>query len=123
MRNQKSETVTGKLTLSGLPAGWELDVDPTMSFELPPDSWTTYVWYITAPVSAIDSLRAVPLELNVAYTDGASEQHRVTCVQSPTTLNTRGQLSELNDAVYIQKDLDELNKWLTTMAKRWNIGE
>jgi hypothetical protein len=123
MRNQKSETVTGKLELTGLPEGWELDVDPEIAIELPPDSWTTYVWYITAPTGVIDSLRAVPLALNVNYSDGASEQHRITCVQSPTTLNTRGQLSELNDAVFIQKDIEELNKWLATMAKRWNISE
>ena len=121
MRNQKDTTVTGTLTLTDIPAGWTLDPNASISFELPPDSWTTYVWYVTAHAEAIDELKALPLKLRVEFADGEKRTHRVTCVQTPELLQTRGQLSELNDAVYLQQDLDLLNQWLRTMAKRWGI--
>ena len=123
MRNQKSTVVKGKLTLMDLPVGWTMDPNRSISFELPPDSWTTYVWYVTAYAEAIDELKAMPLKLNVNFGDGEQRTHRVTCIQTPKLLQTRGQRSELHDAVYLQQDLEVLNKWLQTMAERWGIDD
>lgn len=119
MRNQGDETVEGKLTLSDLPDGWVLEPNDSINMVLPPDSWTTYVWYVTAPKDSIDSLKAFDLKLQVDLEGEDRRFHRVPCVQSPYELNTRGQLSELNDAVYMLTDLKQLNKWLATMEERW----
>ncbi|MCB1121617.1 MAG: DUF3604 domain-containing protein, partial [Verrucomicrobiae bacterium] len=119
MRNQGDSLKTGRLTLSDIPAGWIQEPNAPIDIELPPDSWTTYVWYVTAPKSAIDSLKAFDLKLQVDLEGESTRFHRVPAVQSPRELNTRGQLSELNDAVYMLPDVRELNKWLGTMEKRW----
>ena len=65
------------------------------------------------------NIEAFDLKLKVDLDGEEQRFHRVPCVQSPRELNTRGQLSELNDAVYLQSDLDLLNQWLSTMEERW----
>ena len=119
MRNQGDSLKTGRMTLTDIPAGWIVEPNSPIDIELPPDSWTTYVWYVTAPKETIDSLKAFDLKLQVDLEGEERRFHRVPAVQSPRELNTRGQLSELNDAVYMLPDVRQLNKWLSTMEKRW----
>ncbi len=122
MRNQQPQVVRGSLTLTNVPRAWQLDPGPSIGFELPPDSWTTYVWYVRAPAGSIGELKIVPVELVTDYDGGTSERTPLVVVQCPTLLETRGQLSELNDALFLQKDPEILNQWLKAMAARWNIA-
>ena len=121
MRNQKAEAVSGRMELIDLPQGWTLEPNGPIDFELPPDSWTTYDWTVTAPAGSIRELKALPVKLRVRTDDGRTSLHAMTIVQSPKLLSPRRQLSELNDAIYLQKDLDLLNQWLKTMAKKWGM--
>jgi len=123
MRNQKADTVKGGMQLRNVPAAWNLDPAGAIDFELPPDSWTTYVWYIDAPADSIRELKMVPIELEAEFEGGETVQTPLVVLQSPELLRTRGQLSELNDALYLQDDRGILNKWLAQMAERWGIIE
>lgn len=123
MRNQKEEAVKGQLKLLNVPPGWKLDPDGPINFTLPPDSWTTYVWNIRAPAESVKELKAIPVELQVTYADGTQEMKPLAVVQSPKVLDTHYQLSELNDALYLQHDVDSLNDWLRIMSKRWGITQ
>ncbi|MDA2938530.1 DUF3604 domain-containing protein [Acidobacteria bacterium AH-259-A15] len=121
MRNQRAETVRGSLTLANVPDGWQLDPNGPIQFELPPESWTTYVWYVKASPDSITELKMVPVELKTAYQNGENELISLVVLQSPKLLNTRGQWSELNDALHLQRDHGILNQWLKTMAEKWGI--
>jgi hypothetical protein len=70
MRNQGDTIKRGRLTLTDLPNGWILEPNTSIDVELPPDSWTTYVWYVTAPAESIDSLKAFDLNLQVDLEGG-----------------------------------------------------
>lgn len=121
MRNQKDNAVSGKMVLNNVPDNWKLEPEGPIDFELPAHSWTTYVWYVVAPEGSIERLHARQLELNVEYENEKPSSHSMTIVECPKLLNTRGQLSELNDAVYLQKDMKLLNQWLDTMAVEWRL--
>lgn len=123
MRNQKEQTVKGQLKLLNVPAGWKLAPDGAIDFTLPPDSWTTYVWNIHASEESVKELKAIPVELQVTYADGTQEFKSLAVIQSPKVLDTHYQLSELNDALYLQHDVDTLNAWLNIMAKRWGLTQ
>lgn len=121
MRNQKTETVRGSMRLLNVPGGWSLDPDGEIDFQLTPESWTTYVWYVKASPQSIRELKMVPIELEADFESGETERIPLVVLQSPELLRTRGQLSELNDALYLQKDEGLLNQWLGIMAERWGI--
>ena len=121
MRNQKTETVRGTMRLLNVPGGWTLDPVGSIEFELPPESWTTYVWYVKASPESVRELKMVPIELEAGFEDGKTERIPLVVLQSPQLLRTRGQLSELNDALYLQEDQGLLNRWLSIMAERWEI--
>lgn len=123
MRNQKEEPVRGTLGLRNLPAAWRLEPEGEIRFELPPESWTTYVWYVRAPAESIGEMKALPVELEVRYDNGSQEVKPLAFVQIPKLLQTRGQLSELNDALHLQDDIGILNRWLQTMWAKWGRSD
>ena len=80
------------------------------------------MWYVRASPASVQELKMVPIELEAQFDGGGFERVPLVVLQSPELLRTRGQLSELNDALYLQEDQGVLNRWLGVMAERWGIA-